>query len=246
VRAAASDQLRLLAVQQQDTAIAQLEHRRNTLPELALIAETNSRRAALADLLVAVRTEISDLQREVNKAEADVEQVRSRARRDEARLASGQSAPKELEQLQHELGSLARRQSELEDIELEVMERMESAQAHQMKISAEETEVLERLAALTEVRDREFASIDGEIEKHRHERATSLAGIDQALVDLYEKIRASSGGVGAALLKQRRCEGCRLEVSATDLEHIRATDPDEVIRCEECRRILIRTFESGL
>jgi uncharacterized protein len=246
VRAPASDQLRLLTVQGQDTVIAQLEHRRNTLPELALIAETNSRRAALADLLVAARTEISDLQREVNKADADVEQVRSRARRDEARLASGQGAPKELEQLQHELGSLARRQGELEEIELEVMERMESAQSHLTKIAAEENEVLERLATLTEARDREFATIDSEIEKHRQERASALAGIDQSLVDLYEKIRSGSGGVGAALLKQRRCEGCRLEVAATDVERIRATDPDEVIRCEECRRILIRTSESGL
>lgn len=246
MRAPASDQHQLLAVQGHDTAVAQLQHRRASLPELALISEASSRRHALADLLVAARTEISDLEREVAKAESDVEQVRARHRRDEARLASGQGSPKELEQLQHELGSLARRQGELEEVELEVMERLESAQTHLATLTAEDAEVATRLSELNEIRDREFAAIDAEIESHSAARAAAVAAIDAALVDLYEKIRANSGGVGASLLKQRRCEGCRLELNTTDLERIRSTDADEVVRCEECRRILVRTTESGL
>lgn len=246
MRASASDQNRLLIVQGHDTAVAQLEHRRANLPELAKIAEASTRRATLADLIVAAKTEISDLEREVTKAEVDVEQVRSRYRRDEQRLASGQGAPKELEQLQHELGSLARRQAELEEVELEIMERVESAQANLARVTAEAADIDQALAALTAARDSEFAAIDAEIERLRTERAAEVAGIDAALVELYEKIRSGSGGVGASLLKQRRCEGCRLELNAVDLERIRATEPDEVVRCEECRRILVRTHESGL
>jgi hypothetical protein len=126
------------------------------------------------------------------------------------------------------------------------MERVESAQAHLTTLAAEDAALDASLAELTAARDREFAVLDAEIARHREERARESAGIDAALVELYEKVRAASGGVGASLLKQRRCEGCRLELNAVDLERIRATEADEVVRCEECRRILVRTGESGL
>jgi len=246
VRAPATDQHRLLIVQGHDTEVAQLEHRRASLPQLAAIAEAKNRRNVLADLIVAARTQISDLGREVAKAEADVEQVRARFRRDEERLASGQGSPKDLENLQHELVSLSRRQGELEEVELEVMERLEAVEAHLLTLTGEDVELEARLAELIEVRDREFAAIDVEIERHRQERDAAASGLDAALVALYEKLRTSSDGVGASLLRQRRCEGCRLELNSTELEQIRSADPDEVVRCEECRRILVRTGESGL
>ena len=66
------------------------------------------------------------------------------------------------------------------------------------------------------------------------------------LLALYDKIRASVGGTGASELRQRRCGGCRLELNQVDLSRIKAAPADEVIRCEECRRILVRTAESGL
>lgn len=246
MRAPAADQHRLLVVQGHDTAMAQLRHRRASLPELARIAEASNRRAVLADLIVAAKTEISDLAREVAKADSDVEQVRNRHRRDEERLASGQGSPKELEQLQHELGSLARRQSELEEVELEIMERVEAAQAHLTTLSQEDASLELVIAELASSRDREYATIDADLARIEQERGQAASGLDADLLSLYEKIRANLGGVGASLLKQRRCEGCRLELNATDLERIRTTDADEVVRCEECRRILVRTSESGL
>ena len=66
------------------------------------------------------------------------------------------------------------------------------------------------------------------------------------LVALYEKIRARENGVGAAALHQRRCPGCRLELTASDVSRLRDAAPDEVLRCEQCQRILVRTPESGL
>jgi uncharacterized protein len=66
------------------------------------------------------------------------------------------------------------------------------------------------------------------------------------LLDLYEKLRAQHGGVGAAALRRGRCEGCHLSLNTVDLNSIRAAAPDEVLRCEECRRILVRNAESGL
>ena len=129
VTAAPQDQWRLLDVQAHDTRLTQLAHKRRTLPEHAEVERLNGLLRQIGDQLVAARTVTSDVARELTKAEADVELVRQRAARDRARLDSGQGSAKDLQAIQHELESLAQRQSVLEDVELEVMERLEAAQA---------------------------------------------------------------------------------------------------------------------
>jgi uncharacterized protein len=101
-------------------------------------------------------------------------------------------------------------------------------------------------AELEAERDTAFASIDASIESHQEERGTLAAEVSADLLALYDKVAAVNGGVGAAALKQRRCEGCHLELAGSELNTVRAAAPDEVVRCENCRRILIRTAESGL
>ncbi len=201
----------------------------------------------LRDLLVAAETEQGDVERQVAKAEADVEQVRQRARRDQERLDAGRvSSPKELESLQHEIASLARRQSELEDVELEVMERLEQVQARLTELQGQRGGLATERAALAVRRDALLTEIDAEARTAREMRSILSGQIAPDLVALYEKIRAHQGGTGAAALHQRRCQGCRLELNTTDLNRTRDAAEDEVIRCEECRRILVRTPESGL
>lgn len=230
-----------------DTRLDQLAHRRAAVPELAELDTVGSRLGVLTDLIVASGTEVHDITREQAKADADVEQVRARAERDQRRLDAGQvSSPKELESLQHEIASLARRQSELEDVELEIMERLESAQARAAELAAERERLTATQAELVQRRDATFAEIDAEVGTTRTMRDVLAGQVEPTLIELYEKIRAGSGGVGAAALRQRRCEGCRLELNPVDLSRFRAADPDEVLRCEECRRILVRTDESGL
>jgi predicted nucleic acid-binding Zn-ribbon protein len=241
-----TDQWRLLDVQALDTRLAQIAHRRRTLPELAVIDELEARSRQLRDELVAAQTRASDVQRELTKAEADVELVRQRASRDQARMQSGGGGHKELESLQHEIDTLARRQSELEDTELEVMERLEEATGEIERLHAEQEALQVRLDAASSTRDDAWAGLDDEAGRISSERAGMVAGIDQQLMALYEKIRESTGGVGAAMLRARRCEGCRLELNPQDIQRIRAAAADEVVRCEECRRILVRTGESGL
>ena len=239
-------QWRLLDVQALDTRLAQIAHRRRTLPELAKIDELEARSGQLRDELVAAQTRASDVQRELTKAEADVELVRQRASRDQARMQSGGGSHKELESLQHEIDTLARRQSELEDTELEVMERMEEATGQIERLRAEQEALQVGLDAASSKRDDAWADLDDEAARISSERAGIVAGIDHPLMALYEKIRESTGGVGAAMLRARRCEGCRLELNPQDIQRIRAAAADEVVRCEECRRILVRTGESGL
>ena len=246
LKADPSRQWRLLDLQAIDTRLDQIAHARRTLPQHAELAALQEKVAGLDNLLVRARTELGDIQREVAKAEADVQLVRDRAARDQARLDAGTGSAKDLQAIQHELTSLLRRQSELEDVELEVMERAEDAESAVTQLDAERATLTEQLTAAQEARDAALADLEAEAVKVAAPRADIVAGVGDDLVALYEKIRAQSGGLGAAPLRQRRCGGCQLELNNVDMNRIKAAAADELLRCEECRRILVRTAESGL
>lgn len=239
-------QLRLLDLQAIDTRMDQIAHARTRLPQLAELAALEQASSTLDASLVRSETAVGDVQREIAKAEADVQLVRDRAARDQARLDAGTGTAKDLQALQHELQSLARRQAELEDIELEVMERAETLEGDVARMRAQRGTLDARIEEATTARDSALAELDAEVERVGGPRDELAAEIGEELVGLYEKIRASSGGTGAAPLSQRRCGGCQLELNPMEIGRIRSAAPDEVLRCEECRRILVRTPESGL
>ncbi|GAA1508247.1 C4-type zinc ribbon domain-containing protein [Sphaerisporangium rubeum] len=246
MKAAPEAQKRLLQLAELDSVLDRLAHRRRTLPELAEIAERSARLARLATEVIAAETEAGDLAREQAKAESDVEAVRVRADRDQKRLDSGQvSSAKDLSNLQSEIASLHRRQSDLEDVVLEIMERREAADAEVTRLTGERAEVSAGLATLEEKRDAALSAIDGEDGETKGRRGGITADIPADLLALYEKLR-DQYGIGAAMLQHGRCQGCKVSLSIADLNRIRASAPDEVVRCEECRRILVRTPESGL
>ncbi|MGC5018288.1 zinc ribbon domain-containing protein [Micromonospora sp. DT47] len=238
-------QRRLLDLQAIDTALAQLAHRRRALPERAELEGLARELSALEDERVRAQVAVDDLDRDIARLEKDVEQVRARKSKDEARLAAGSGPARELEALQHELASLNRRQGDLEDAELELMEQRETAQGGLDGIEARLAEARDRRAAAEQRRDDSLAAIAKEEEFKRAARKPLAGDLPTDLVALYDKIREDTG-LGAALLTAGRCGGCRLDISGADLARIRKTAPDEVVRCEECRRIMVRTNESGL
>jgi len=247
LNAAPADQIRLLDVQSLDVRLQQLAHKRRSLPEHAEIESLNKDLTQLRDLLVAATTEESDCAREQTKAEQDVDQVRQRAARDQKRLDSGAvSSPKDLENLQREITSLAKRQGDLEDVVLEVMERRESAQERVAELTERVSSVQSKIDGATARRDASFEQLDGETATVTKERSVIAGTIPADLLKLYDKLREQQGGVGAARLYQRRCEGCRLELNITEVNDVKKASPDTVLRCENCRRILVRTSESGL
>lgn len=246
MKAEPNRQLRLLDLQAIDTRLDQLRHARTHLPQLAALADLEGKARLIDDQLVRSRTELDDVQREVRKADSDVQQVRDRAARDRARLDAGTGSAKDLTAIQHELTSLARRQAELEDVELEVMERAEAAESDVAELERGRGELAERIAALEAERDQAFAKLDAEAAAVGGPRPHVASDAGEDLVALYEKVRASSGGTGAAALRQRRCGGCQLELNQVEIQRLRDAPADEVLRCEECRRILVRTPESGL
>jgi uncharacterized protein len=156
------------------------------------------------------------------------------------------SNPKDLERMQQELGSLSRRIAELEDIELEVMEQLETAQAERTQLDERLARIDQRAAELVASRDAAAGEATGQVATLGAERKVTASGVPDDLLALYEKIRAQKGGVGAAPLRARRCSGCSLELTAADLGVIAKAPTDEVLRCEECNRILVRTSESGI
>ncbi|MBE7187935.1 zinc ribbon domain-containing protein [Jatrophihabitans endophyticus] len=238
-------QLRLLDLQAADTSLAQLAHRRRSLPELAAITEHRGRLTGLEGAVVDAQTTIADIELEQRRLENDVDTVRTRTGKDQARLQAGGLPPRELSGLEHEIATLARRQSTLEDELLEVMERGETAADELRVATAARDEVLDEMHALEARRDEAFGEIDAAVAGRTPEREAVAAALPADLLALYEKSR-SQGGTGAALLRQRRCEGCRIEASGSELSALRKAEPDAVVRCENCRAILVRTAESGL
>jgi predicted nucleic acid-binding Zn-ribbon protein len=246
VKASPEAQLRLLELADLDSELGRLAARRRGLPEHAELEELERRDATLRDVIAALEAEQGDLRRAQMKAEADVDQVRARIERDRGRLDAGQvSSPRELENLQSEIGSLQRRQSDLEEIVLDVMERRESGETRQRAAEAERTQIAADRAAATARRDAATAEIDEQAAKAQDQRSAVAASVPADLLALYEQLRAQYG-VGAAALRGGQCQGCHLSLNTVDLNAIRAAAPDEVVRCEECRRILVRPPESGL
>lgn len=201
----------------------------------------------MGNLVRDARIVVDDLTAEQQKVDTDVEAVKARRVRDRDRMDQGLiTNPKDLERMQHELASLERRIASLEDDELEVMERLEEAQAELAKLEGMVAEAEEQLSAVTAARDEKVSGLDEQLATLAAGRGPAASDLPADLLALYDRLRDQKGGVAAAELRARQCGGCRLGLDASELSRIKGLPDDEVVRCEECQRILVRTPESGL
>lgn len=247
MKAEATAQLRLLDLQAVDSTLDQLAHRLRTLPEHAALAALAERRTDVAAAQGRAQTEVEDLAREQRKADADVEQVKARRVRNQERIDAGMvSDPKQLQALQHEIETLERRITDLEDNELEVMERLEEGQVTLDGLTTELAGIEKEIGEQTQARDAAAAQISGQRDASGAEREQLAGELPTDLLALYDRLREQQGGVGVGALHQKRCGGCQLAVGAADLVRMTSAPPDEVLRCEECNRILVRTPDSGI
>ena len=233
-------QRRLLDVARLDQSMAAARHRRTSLPELSQITAGTGRVDELRGAAVLAQTEIGDLDRAARKLDQEIDAVRARAKRDSDRLAAGVAPARDLENMQHEIVSLARRQSTLEDEALELMERREVADGSLAETQRDLTLATAELGAAEQRRDEAFVDIDDELQRSAGERAALVDGMPADLVALYEQIRAR-GRIAAAALNGSRCEACRMDLDRSALSGIWAAGVDEVVRCTECGAILIRS-----
>ncbi len=224
-----------------------MRHQLATLPEAVALAELQRGRSDVDDAARDARIEVTDLTAEQKRADADVEQVKARRVRDQGMIDSGSvSDPKALQRMLGELESLQRRISDLEDVELDVMERLENAQAELDSRTAALEKIDAEAAELETARAAKAGDLEQQLRSVAEDRQNEATGLPDDLVGLYEKLRGSKGGVGAAALHRKECQGCRITINASDLAVIAGKPADEVVRCEECDRILVRTSESGI
>ncbi|MBF6299612.1 hypothetical protein IU459_19000 [Nocardia amamiensis] len=234
--------LRLAAV---DAELTRIAHRRTVLPEQQEVARLEAERNTHSDAAVAVEIVLDDLDRDIRKLEGEVEAVRKREDRDRGMLTAGTVNAKQLSELQHELGSLERRRSVLEDELLEVMERREASAADHEHAGARLSKTDADLADARRQRDEALADLDVAQNRCDTDRAGVVAKLPAELLAIYDRQRAQHG-VGAALLQARRCGACRIELDRGEIARIAKTAPDVVVRCPECGAVLVRTKESGL
>lgn len=239
MKASVSDQRSILDIQKFDQQSATLKNKAATLLELVEISTTTIKQNNVRDLRIAAETELSDVKRELARAEGDVEQIVTRIERDEKRLASGTGTPKELEQTQHELGTLGVRRSELEEVELEIMMRVDGIKDRISALTIEENELALVIADLNIRKENALAAIHTELEGIETDRKATSQSVGAEILALYEKIRESNG-IGAAALAGNQCKGCNLTLNTIELQRIAGLAEDEVVRCEECRCILVR------
>ncbi len=240
MKATLSDQRLILDIQNFDFTQATLNNKAANLPEIAAIHSLTIKANNARDLRIAAETETSDVKRELARAEGDVEQIVTRINRDEARLASGTASPKELEQLQHELVSLNARRAELEEVELEIMLRIDGLKERITELAEQERVLGNEITELEIKKANALAVINADLEANVADRASVVSSVNPELLALYEKIRLANNGTGAAALVGNQCKGCNLAINTIELQRIAGLAEDEVVRCEECRCILVR------
>ena len=240
MKASHHDQQAILEVQRLDDQLASLAQREATLPESAALNATTIKRNNVRDLRIAAETERTDVKRELARAEGDVEQIVTRIQRDEARLNSGTGTPKELEQTQHELVTLGQRRAELEEAELAIMMQVDGITNRINELSSEEEKLNAEIAELEIKKENALTIIINERGAVADKRASIAAPIAQDLKDLYTKLSADNNGNGAAPLVGNECKGCHLTINTTEVARISTLPAEEVVRCEQCRCILVR------
>ncbi len=246
VRAEPDVQRRLLDLAEIDTGLAQAAHRRRNLPEAQEALRIETERNARKDAAVKVDMSLEDLDADIRKLEGEVDAVRKREQRNTERLAAGGVPAKQLSEMEHENTSLQRRRGVLEEDLLAVMEQREAA-GEDLDRSGAQVDVLDQeLAEAQRLLGEAEADLDASEGSARARRAELLSGgLPEELLADYERQRSNSG-IGAALLRARRCGACRMEIDRAEIERIKSADPAEVVHCEECGAILVRTAESGL
>lgn len=243
-KAPPAEQLRLLELQALDSRLNQLQRQAATARANPALAELSSQLDGTDGDLVRAETALLDLERELTRSEDDVQSVVNRLERDQKRLDSGTGSPKDLMALQSEVASLTKRRADLEDVELDIMERVETARGAKQSAQQLKDDARERLAAIEATRDAELATIAAEADSVKAKRTELAATFEAGLLALYEKTLARRG-VGAARLFHGTSEGSGMQLSPGDLADLRKAAEDDLVFCPDSGAILVRSAEWG-
>lgn len=228
----------LLELQRLDHTVLRLRRKSQQLPERAELAALEDEREAAKSSYMEAQRELDARRLELSRIESDVDLIVQRENRDRE-LLSVSTSSKEALALQSELDTLARRQSELEDRQLEAMEIADAAGT----VFAE-AETL--LAGIDERRQVIVSRVEGaeleiaeELAKTETERSHLADEVQGDLLALYERTQAQVG-IGAARLRGNVSEASNMALTPAELAELRAAPFDEVIFCPGTGAILVR------
>jgi predicted nucleic acid-binding Zn-ribbon protein len=229
----------LLELQRVDSGIDRLNQRKADLPEQRELDELGGQRNEIAVTHAEQQATLDAVAREQTKLETEINQIDDKVTHEQSRLYSGEvSNAKELANIQAELDALRRRKAHLEDQELDVMERRESLDKEHAEVSAAVTDLDTKIADATSRRDAASVEIEHELKRLGEEREGLLPKLHPEVIELYEDLRARKGGVAVGALENGTCRACGLPLSPMQRDEIRKSD-DPIIRCENCRRLLV-------
>ena len=231
----------LLAVQEHDTKVDQLRHKRVTLPERGELADLEARRARLEAQSTEVRAERDSLAERQSSLEAQIEAAKERKDSLERRMYGGHvSSARDLAALDDEVRQLKRHVTELENRELELMEQLEPLDGGLQATEVERDGIDTRIGELRSSLGQAEKEIDGHIDAELASRGQLSGGLPAELLARYEALRTKLGGTGAARLAGSSCTGCHLTLPAMEVDRIKHASPDAIILCDNCGRILVR------
>lgn len=245
MKAREAEQKNLLRLQEVDTRLQQIAHQLRNMPQDAALATLATTLEEVRRRYAVASGELDDARTELRRLESDADVVEARIKRDSERLQQSSSL-KDVQALEGELASLAKRKGDLEEIEFAVMERVEEKEAALAAVLAERDGVRDEVSVLEQERERGVAGLAAQKAETERDREAVAKTVGEDLLGMYEKRRAIGGGIGAALLRARTCHGCNMTLTGADLEAVRQAAWDDVLFCPECDRILIRTDESGI
>jgi predicted nucleic acid-binding Zn-ribbon protein len=244
LKAAPEDQALLLDLQALDTKLQQLARRAEKLPEREVVEELGGQRVDLERRRAEQFGAAEDARLELTRTESDVAVVEARIARDAERLRTS-SSPKDVAALEQELEALGRRKSDLEDIELAVMETVEEREGALAQTDADLAALATSIDAAVAARDAALAEIEAERAHAAANRQTVAAKVPADLLALYEKQRERYG-VGASHLRGGISSASGVALNAVEMTKIRAAAADDVLLCPDSNAVLVRTSESGL
>ena len=233
---------RLLVVQDLDTLITQLVHRRAALADRVGLTALETELAGLEVTEAELDERRGELVGAQKELEAQIAANNERRSGSEQRMYAARGAStRDLQAMDEEVRHLNQRRAELEDEELVIMVDQEPIDAALTELAQRTSPLDERAKVLRAEVAEGQAEIDGELATARAERSAQAAELPAALSQRYEALRSRLKGTGAARLIGHRCDGCHLELSPVEVDRIRAATPDTVVTCDQCGRILVPT-----
>jgi len=230
----------LLEVQDLDTQMAQLLHRKQTLPERRQLAAAEAKLLELAEVSAQVNGERQALQERQTALEEHVRALVERRHSIEGRMYAARGAPpRDLQAMEAEIQGLSSRQSGVEDEQLTVMEEQEPLDAQLVSLVSDRAELDEAVASLRAAVAAAEVSVNAELSTLALRRQVAAGKLPPDLAVQYEELRERLDGVGAARLVGNRCTGCHLELPAVELDRIRHLPKGSVVTCDQCGRILV-------